>query len=147
MISDSGSPNQNSDYAKQIQEVLDKLHQMQQTPQLATTPETFEALEHEIRQYTDHLGSLLLGHHLQQALDCDALHAEQDDLVRHWPKALKNDGRVQVWVRTAQGGGRAGVADLLPPQGQAASRSALRWRLCGSGALGDIRSLHSGIGG
>jgi len=31
------------------------------------------------------------------------LQAEQDLLVSHWPKPLKNDGRVKVWVRTAQG--------------------------------------------
>jgi hypothetical protein len=76
---------------------------MQRKPTLATSPQDLEALERDIRQHTDHLGSLLVGHHLQHSLDADALQAEQDQLVSQWPKALKNDGRVKVWVHTAQG--------------------------------------------
>ena len=68
-----------------------------------TSAEDLEALEHEIRQRTDHLGSLLVGYHLQQALDSATLQAEQERLVSQWPQSLKNDGRVQVKVRTAQG--------------------------------------------
>jgi hypothetical protein len=60
-------------------------------------------LEREIRHRTDRLGSLLVGYHMQQALDSVALQAEQERLVRHWPKPLKNDGKVKVLVRTAQG--------------------------------------------
>ena len=96
MTSESGLANQDSDYARQIQEALDALHQMQQSPQLVTSPEALEALEREIRQCTDRLGSLLVGHHLQASLDAAALQMEQDLLVSHWPKALKNDGKVQI---------------------------------------------------
>jgi hypothetical protein len=103
MTSDSGLIRQHTDYPQAIQEVLDQLHQMQQTPKLATNPQELAALERDIRQHTDHLGSLLVGYHLQQSLDADALQSEQDLLVSQWPKPLKNDGRVKVWVRTAQG--------------------------------------------
>ena len=103
MTSDSGLISQDSDYSKAIQEVLDELCQMQQTPRLVTSPEELETLEREIRQRTDQLGSLLVGYHLQQALDSPALQAEQDLLVSHWPKPLKSDGKVQVRIRTAQG--------------------------------------------
>ena len=103
MTSDSGFNSQDTDYARHIQEVLDELRQMQQTPRLVTSPEELEALEHEIRQRTDRLGSLLVGHHMQQALDSAALQAEQERLVRQWPKSLKSDGKVKVRVRTAQG--------------------------------------------
>src|SRR5215475_13017371 len=96
-------PCQDTDYARHIQEILKELGQIQQSPRLVTSPEDLEALEHEIRQRTDHLGSLLVGYHLQQALDSAALQAEQVRLVRQWPQSLKNDGRVQVRVRTAQG--------------------------------------------
>jgi hypothetical protein len=41
---------------------------MQQTPRLVTSPDDLEALEREIRQRTDHLGSLLVGYHMQQAI-------------------------------------------------------------------------------
>jgi hypothetical protein len=105
MTSDSGLAHQDSDYASQIQDALDELHQMQQTPQLVTSPEELEALEREIRQRTDRLGSLLVGHYLQQSLDSADLQMEQDLLVCHWPKTLKNDGKVQVTIRTAQGHG------------------------------------------
>jgi len=36
-------------------------------------------------------------------MDSTALQAEQDLLVSHWPTPLKNDGKVTVMVRTAQG--------------------------------------------
>ena len=94
---------QDSDYARHIQEVLDELGQIQQTPRLVTSPDALEALEREIRQRTDRLGSLLVGQHLQQALDADAFQAEQEQLVRQWPHPLKNDGKVRVMIRTAQG--------------------------------------------
>ena len=103
MTSESGLANQDSDYARQRQEALDALHQMQQSPQLVTSPEALEALEREMRQCTDRLGSLLVGHHIQESLDAADLQMEQDLLVSHWPKALKNDGKVPVTIRTAQG--------------------------------------------
>src|SRR5215470_17178117 len=80
MTSDSGFNSKDMEYARHIQEVLD-----------------------ELRQRTDRLGSLLVGQHLQQALDSDALQAEQEQLVRQWPKPLKNDGKITVMVRTVQG--------------------------------------------
>src|SRR5918911_2946170 len=82
MTSDSGLASQETDYAREIQEVLDELHRMQQAPRLVTSPEELEALERHIRQGTDRLGSLLVGYHLQQALNSPALQAEQDLLVR-----------------------------------------------------------------
>lgn len=103
MTSDPGLIRQDSDYARQIQEALDELQQMQEAPKIVTSPEELDALEREIRQHTQRLGSLLLGFHLQQALDSEELQAEQALLVSHWPKPLKNDGRVQVWVRTVGG--------------------------------------------
>ena len=78
MTSDSGLISQESDYPQAIQAVLDELHQMQQTPRLVTNLDALETLEREIRQRTDHLGSLLVGYHLQQALDAAALQAEQE---------------------------------------------------------------------
>ena len=103
MTSESGLTSQDTDNARHIQEILNELRQMQQTPRLVTSPDDLEALEREIRQRTDHLGSLLVGHHLQHALDSTALRAEQEQLVSHWPKTLKNDGKVEVRMRTAPG--------------------------------------------
>jgi hypothetical protein len=103
MTSDSGLNGQDPDDTRHIQEVLEELRQMQQSSQLVTSPEELETLERAIRQRTDRLGSLLVGQHLQQALDADAFQAEPAQLVRQWPKPLKNDGKVTVMVRTVQG--------------------------------------------
>ena len=103
MTNDSALARQDTDYAKHIQEVLNALRQLQQTPRLVTSPDELEALEREIRQCTDRLGSLLMGYHMQQALDAAALQAAQAQLVSQWPKPLKNDGKVTVMVRTVQG--------------------------------------------
>jgi hypothetical protein len=67
MTSDSGLTSQNTDNARQRQEVLNELRQMQQSPRLVTSPDDLEALEREIRQRTDRLGSLLVGYYMQQA--------------------------------------------------------------------------------
>jgi hypothetical protein len=103
MTSEAGLTSQDTDYTRDIQETLNELRQMQQTPRLVTSPDDLEALEREIRQRTDRLGSLLVGYHLQQALDAATVQAEQEQLVRQWPKPLKNDGKVTVMVRTVQG--------------------------------------------
>ena len=50
MTSDSGVAKQYSDYARQIQETLDELQHMQETPRLVTSPDEREALEREMRQ-------------------------------------------------------------------------------------------------
>ena len=103
MTSDPDLTRQDSDYATQIQAALDELQQMQEAPRDVTDPEALDALERDIRGRTDRLSSLLLGLHLQHSLDSEDLQAEQALLVSHWPTPLKNDGRVQVWVRTAGG--------------------------------------------
>src|SRR5215471_4125241 len=103
MTSDAGLASQDTDYTRDIQAVLDELQQMQQPPRLVTSPDELEALEREIRRRTDHLGSLLDGSHLQQAMDSTASQAAQELLVHQWPQPLKNDGKVKVWGRTAQG--------------------------------------------
>ena len=103
MTSDAGVTRQHSDYATQIQEALDELQPRQEAPRVVTNPEALDALERAIRQRTDRRSSLLLGLHLQHSLDSEDLQAEQALLVSHWPKPLRNDGRVQVWVRTAGG--------------------------------------------
>src|SRR5262249_61105494 len=85
MTSDSGLASQDTDYARHIQPVLDKLHQMQQPPPIVTRPEELETLPQEIRQRTDQLDSLLVGHHQQQALNSPASQSQQDPWATHWP--------------------------------------------------------------
>ena len=58
MTSETGLTSPDTDYTRHIQEVLNELRQMEQTPRLVTSPGELEALEREIRQRTDRLGSL-----------------------------------------------------------------------------------------
>src|SRR6266568_5749599 len=62
MTSDSGLISQDSDDPQARQEVLDELHQMQQTPRRVTNPDALETLEREMRQRPAHLGSFLVGY-------------------------------------------------------------------------------------
>jgi hypothetical protein len=52
MTSDAGLANQDTDDAREIQAVLDELHQMQQAPRLVTSPEERTALERQIPHST-----------------------------------------------------------------------------------------------
>src|SRR5215471_8432800 len=90
MTNDSGLTGQDSDDARYLQVVRNELRPMQQTPRLVMSPDELEALEREMRQRTDRLGSVLVGHHLPQALEAAALPAAQEQLVHPWPTPLKN---------------------------------------------------------
>src|SRR6266581_1125816 len=125
MPSASGLARQDTDNARHIQEILNELRQMQQTPRLVTSPDDLAVLERDIRQRTDRLGSLLVGYHLQQALDSAALQAEQERLVHQWPKPLKNDGKVKVLVRAAPGP-HSGTRSAVPLCGPGAARTTAR---------------------
>jgi hypothetical protein len=61
------------------QEVYRRLQELEQERRRVHTPEELEALEREIRGYTDQLGALLLEMHLQASLDC-----EEHQKKRNW---------------------------------------------------------------
>ena len=46
------------------------------------TAEELEALERELRGYTDQLCALLLEMHLQASLDCEEHQKKEEDLIR-----------------------------------------------------------------
>jgi len=53
------------------QEVYRRLQELEQERRRVHTPEELEALERELRGYTDQLGALRLEMHLQASLDCE----------------------------------------------------------------------------
>jgi hypothetical protein len=67
------------------------------------TAEELEALEREIRGYTDQLGALLLELHLQASLDCEEQQKKEEGLVRSWPGRLRSDGYERVRIVTLGG--------------------------------------------
>ena len=76
MSRNSGLASQDSDDPTQIQALLDELQQMQESPQLGTTPKDLEDFQREVRQHTSPLDSLLVGHHMEQALAPPELQVE-----------------------------------------------------------------------
>src|SRR3989442_8502598 len=83
LASEPGLTSQDTDDTRQIQEALDELQQMQAVPRLVTSPEELYALDHEIRQRTDHLCSLFEGYQLMQALASTHLQSSLELLESH----------------------------------------------------------------
>lgn len=87
----------------EIQEIYIKLSLIRKNERLVTTPEELEALEQEIRTLTDQLASLILGQKIQESLDSDESHEAEKTLVKSWPIRLKNEGKIDVNIRTSPG--------------------------------------------
>ena len=100
---DPGSRVHFDEYRQRIQAQLELIAEFIETPHPFQSAEQLEALECEVRQLTDQLGSLVIGHHLPQTLSAEALREAETALVSAWPKRLSSDGLVTVAVRTAQG--------------------------------------------
>jgi len=74
-----------------------------------------------------------------------ALQAEQEQLVNHWPHPLKNDGKVRVMIRTAQGlAVPVRVTSTFTAARAKGERQALCWCVCWPGSVRNLRSLHPG---
>jgi hypothetical protein len=67
------------------------------------TPEELEALEREIRGYTDQLCALLLEMQLQASLDSEEQQEKEEELIRSWPGRLRSDGYERVRIFTLGG--------------------------------------------
>ena len=103
MSADTGGRIYCDEYRWRIQEQLREITEFVEAPREVKNAEELEALEQEIRHLTDHLGGLLVGHHLQQVLSSAAVKEEESALVKSWPRRLNSDGFVKVRVRTVQG--------------------------------------------
>jgi hypothetical protein len=101
MSNDRGKAEYVENYTKR-QEVYRRLQGLEQERRRVHTAEE-EALEREIRGYTDQLGALLLELHLQTSLDCEEQQKKEEELVRSWPGRLKSDGYERVRIFTLEG--------------------------------------------
>ena len=102
MNTDRGKAECVENYTKR-QEVYGRLQELEQERRRVHTAEELEALEREIRGYTDQLGALLLEMHLQASLDCEEHQKKEEELVRSWPGRLKSDGYERVRIFTLEG--------------------------------------------
>src|SRR5919109_3494103 len=87
----------------QRQEVYGRLQGLEQERRRVHTPEGLEALEREIRGYTDQLCALLLEMHLQASLDSEEQQEKEEELIRSWPGRLRSDGYERVRIFTLGG--------------------------------------------
>jgi hypothetical protein len=102
MNNDRGKAECVENYTKR-QEVYRRLQELEQERRRVHTPEDLEALERELRGYTDQLCALLLEMHLQASLDCEEYQKEEEELIRSWPGRLKSDGYERVGIFTLGG--------------------------------------------
>ncbi|MFQ5592333.1 MAG: hypothetical protein ACE5HE_14320 [Phycisphaerae bacterium] len=103
MSDDSGQYVNSTEDSNPIQNLLAELQQLADHPRIVSNAEELEALERDIRQLSDRVGSLIVGQHLQHALESAVVQQEEAALVKAWPKPLRNDGKQTVMIRTAQG--------------------------------------------
>jgi hypothetical protein len=87
------------------QEVYGRLQELEQERRRVHTPEELEALEREIRGYTDQLGALLLELHLQASSECEEHQKKEEALIRAWPGRLRSGGYERVRIFTLGGVG------------------------------------------
>ncbi len=102
MKGDLGTPNCVGNDDKR-QQVYERLRELEQVSRRVTNPEELEALEQEIRACTDALASFLLECHVQASLDAEEQREKEAELIRSWPRKLKNEGYETVPIRTASG--------------------------------------------
>lgn len=86
-----------------LQEVYERLHELEQDLGKLTSPEELEELERAIRACTDTLASLLLERHVQASLDAEEQREKEAELIRALPQKIKNEGYETVRIRTASG--------------------------------------------
>ena len=86
-----------------IRDVLEKIEELINLKSTVSTPEQLEELEKEIVQTTDELASAVTALKLQKYLDSAELKDKASDLIDHYPRKMKNQGRRKVKVRALRG--------------------------------------------
>lgn len=86
-----------------IQAVYWRLDKLKQSLPKLTCAEEMEALEREIQSQTDELARLIIEHHVQQALQSEAIKEAERQFIRALPGKLKNEGPQAVRIVTGSG--------------------------------------------
>jgi len=91
------------DYEAQIEAVKAEIAEYEQSLEIVRNPEELEALERRLGELVDRYHGLLVGRVLQRSLDAEEVRGQAGELVKGWPKPLRNEGYERVKVRTARG--------------------------------------------
>jgi hypothetical protein len=103
MESRKSGPRECVDYEAQIEAVEAEIAEFERSSGIVRNPQELEALELGLGELLDRYHGLLVGRVLQRSLDSEEVRGQAGELVKGWPKPLRNDGYVQVKVRTARG--------------------------------------------
>ncbi len=82
------------------QEVYARLQELGQERARMDGPEDLEALEREIRGYTDRLGVLVLQERIQALVDSPEQQEKEKELIGSWPGRMRSEGYETVRIRT-----------------------------------------------
>ncbi len=87
----------------QLLEALKEVEQLIEKDIQVQNPDDLEELEKEIISKTDKLSGLILGCKIQKSLNSQELKDESADLIKMFPKKMKNQGTREVVIRPLRG--------------------------------------------
>jgi hypothetical protein len=88
---------------QQIQDALKELEQLYKEQVIVKDAKDLEAVERKIITATDKLAGLMTAHKIQQSLDSSELKDNELNLVKSYPKKLKNQGPREVEISLSRG--------------------------------------------
>ena len=92
------------DLHHQAHEAIQRLNHLLETSEAPADAKQLEALEAEMVSATDRVAGLIIGVHVQAAVDDAESSARSKDLVNSHPKRFKSEGRRAVIIHPARGG-------------------------------------------
>lgn len=104
MENDSGVETIIAGLKRQIQEELNGLARLGEETRRISSREELEAYEQEVASRTDRLAGLVVGLKLQESIASSEVEEQAKQLVKSYPKRLKNQGLREVALRVVRGG-------------------------------------------
>jgi len=94
---------QSIEIEKWIEKALEEIDLIQKEKSLVKTAEELEALERRIVEATDKLAGALVAQKVDDSIKSKELKDEATDLVKTYPKRMKNQGLRDVTIRPCRG--------------------------------------------
>ena len=94
---------QPDEHEKRIEEALKEIDLIKKARSLVKTGEDLESLERKIVEATDKLAGALIAQKVDDSIKSKELKDEAADLVKTYPKMMKNQGFRDVTIRPSRG--------------------------------------------
>jgi len=95
--------NQPDEHEKRIEEALKEIDLIKKARSLVKTAEDLESLERKIVEATDNLAGALVAQKVDHSIKSKELKDDAADLVKTYPKRMKNQGLRDVTIRPSRG--------------------------------------------